>query len=524
MTSTRPVLWEQIIRYQTDETPFQACTGIRSSYCHPRDALQPRDTKMKILLVYSLRAGLNPKHPISSLGDIHIGLSYVSASLKSHGHTTRLVVLDSERKQKSLTLLESTLTEFNPKMVAFTAVATQYPFIRSIAQRIKERWPEKYLVLGGVHASLKPEEAIRDVFDAVCVGEGELPAAELARQLASGQSPTGIPNFWIKRPDNTIEKNPTRNFIADLNELPILDREMWHDWVLEKPHRHHVVLPSRGCPYNCAYCCNHALRKVADGKYVRVRPPANIVQEIRTIKQRYPETTDIYLQSETIAVNITWLKELTSLIEEFNKQLKYPVAFATNFRVARQFLTEEVFGTLQRANVRTIEIGLESGSERLRREVLRRHYPNSDFFEAVNLARRYEMAVNVYNMIGFPGETLAEHEETIKVNRQVAPNRSMTSIFFPYPGTDLFETCKTAGLIEEGSTTLERSRATLDIPRFSKRQIQHAYNWFEYRIYRGHRPLHYRIRKFVAKKVTSYAWSNVVFARLLPLWHAIHPR
>jgi radical SAM superfamily enzyme YgiQ (UPF0313 family) len=478
---------------------------------------------MNILLVYSIRAGLHARHPIASLGYMHIGLSYVSASLKSQGHSVRLVVLDSERRSQSLRLLQQTVSQFDPKMVAFTAVATQYPFIREAARQIRTQWPEKYQLLGGVHASLKPDEAIRDDFDAVCIGEGELPAAELARQLASGQVPTRIPNLWIKQTDGTIEKNPTRSFVGDLEQLPIPDRAMWHDWVLEKPRHHHVVLPSRGCPYNCAYCCNHALRKTAPGKYVRFRRPADVVREIRAIKESYPETTDIYLQSETIAVDLAWLKELATLIEEFNNHLHRPIDFGTNFRVARQFLNDEVFGTLRRANVRTIEIGLESGSERLRREILRRHYSNADFFEAVDIARRHGMAVNVYNMIGFPSETLAEHQETIKVNQRACPDRSMNSIFFPYPGTDLFETCKTSGLLGE-STTLERSRATLDFPGFSRHQIQQAYDWFEYRIYKGRRPWHYRVRQVVSKKVSSHPWSNVVCSRLLPLWHAIHAK
>jgi anaerobic magnesium-protoporphyrin IX monomethyl ester cyclase len=115
--------------------------------------------------------------------------------------------------------------------------------------------------------------------------------------------------------------------------------------------------------------------------------------------------------------------------------------------VAKPFLNEEVFQALARANVRTLEIGLESGSEALPRETLRRHYSNDDFLQAVALARRHGMAVNVYNMIGLPGETLADRWQTVELNRRAGPDRSLTSIFFPYPGTDLHEICRRQGLL-----------------------------------------------------------------------------
>lgn len=479
---------------------------------------------MKVLLVYSLRSALKLRHPLRSLEDIQIGLSYVSAYLKSQGHSTRLVVLSSERASRSLSLLKTAVGEFDPQLVGFTAVTTQYPFISAAARQLKQLWPRKFLLLGGTHASLKPDEVIQDAFDAVCVGEGELPAAELAAHMESGQSPRGIPNLWIKQPNGTVEKNPTRDFLTDLERLPFPDREIWHDWVREGPRTRQVVLPSRGCPYNCSYCSNHALRKLAAGKSVRLRAPVNILQEIQQLKQRYPETTDIHLESETIAINLNWLNELTEQIRVFNDQLDKKISFATNFRVARPFLTDQVFAALERANVRTIAIGLESGSERIRSEVLRRVYSNEDFFQAVALARRHGMNVEVFNMIGLPGETLADHRETIEVNRRVCPNRSYTSIFFPYPGTDLFETCEAQGLLTVGNGTAERFRATLDYPKFRKAEIQKAYDWFEYRIYRGHRPLHFRLLRLLWSKGGRYARVHLVLLRLLSLWHVIRDR
>jgi radical SAM superfamily enzyme YgiQ (UPF0313 family) len=480
---------------------------------------------MKVLFVYSLRDSLTCRHPLASPGDIHIGISYIGAYLKSLGHETQLVVLSSERPARSLKLLEAVVAEFAPRMVAFTAVSTQYPFIRKAAGRVKRHWPDKFLFLGGVHASLRPQEVVQDDFDAVCVGEGEMPAAELAAALEAGTRPRSIPNVWFKRAEGSVEKNPARPFLAELDRLPFPDREMWRPWVMATRMTNHVVQPGRGCPYDCAYCSNHALRKLAGGSYVRLRAPAEIVREIRELKRQYREATDVYLQCETIAVDVNWIEELAGKISGFNNELDHALAFTCNFRVARQFLSERVFQALARANVRTIEIGLESGSPRLRAEVLRRDYSNEEFFTAVTLARRHGMRVNIYNMIGLPGETPAELNETVEVNRQVVPDRSNTSIFFPYPGTDLYESCRAQGLItEKGSISAERQRATLDFPAFSRARIQHAFDWFDYRIYRGHRSWLYRMRTVARNKAASHKWFNLLFRRMLPVWHAVRHR
>jgi anaerobic magnesium-protoporphyrin IX monomethyl ester cyclase len=457
--------------------------------------------------------------------NIHIGLSHISSCLKAQGHTTRLAVLSSETPARSLELLESIASEFDPQLVCFTAVSTQYPFICEAAQRLKKVRPIAFLFLGGIHASLQPDEAIQGPFDAICIGEGELASAELAAQLAAGKPPQGIRNLWLKRLDGSIEKNPTREFVKDLDQLPFPDREVWHEWVMPSGLTHHVVEPSRGCPYDCAYCSNHALRKLAKGKYVRLRSPERILDEICLLKQHYPDLAHIYLQSETIAVQPRWLDDLTERIRAFNETLEKKIAFACNFRVACQFLNDQIFGALERANVRRMEIGLESGSERVRAEVLRRSYSNEEFFRAFDLARRHGMEIHIYNMIGLPGETLAEHQETIAVNNRVCPDRSLTSIFFPYPGTDLYAKCKAQGLLNEDShSSAERCRATLDLPGFSRKQIQRAFDWFEYRVYRGHRPLPFRLRKVLKNKISSHAWTHLVFMRLLPLWHALRRR
>lgn len=367
---------------------------------------------MQILFIYSLEDIQSTLKPLRSWATIQFGISYISSILKAHGHQTRLLVLGTSKWKDSIKLLKSSMKEFDPGLICFTATYSQYSFIEKIAKFTKNQWADKYLIIGGVHPSLNPNKVINGPFDALCIGEGEYPTLELCSQLEDKEAPYGIANLWIKSRDGKIERNEPRDFLQDLDMLPFPDREIWEPWMKTQVDAEFAVLLGRGCPYNCTYCSNHALRKVARGKYTRFRSPENILQEIAFLYNNYP-LQRIYLEVETIAANKTWAKKLCSQIEAFNVTIDKSLSYACNFRISSQSIDEKLIADLKKANFSRINIGLESGSERIRREVLKRNYSNKDFLNVVSMARKHELKIHVFNMIGLPGESLNDHMETV---------------------------------------------------------------------------------------------------------------
>lgn len=464
---------------------------------------------MKILFIYSSE-GVDPSsEPLRSWSKVQFGISYISAVLRAHGHQTKLLVLGSDSWEKSQRLISSYMEEFDPRIVCFTAVFSQFSVIEKAARHIKKNWPDKYYVIGGVHATLNPGAVIRGPFDALCVGEGEYPVLELCAQLEGGEVPHGISNLWLKSTDGEISRSAPRDFIRDLDILPFPDREMWAPWIKKDPNDEITVLAGRGCPYDCTYCSNHAIRRVAAGKYVRMRSPESIVLEIASIYDACPQRK-IYLEAESIALEKRWTFDFCDKLASFNASIGNAISYGCNFRVSRQSLDEELFAAFERANFYKINIGLEAGSERVRREVLRRNYSNDDFLKAASMARRHGMAVNVYNLIGIPGESLADHMETVRINRLCQPDNLCTSIFFPYPGTELYRTCISQGLIKDFvNTTKERRTAVLDLPGFSSAQIQEAYGLFDSRVYKGRFPWWKNLLRAAYGRVPAQARSAI---------------
>lgn len=450
---------------------------------------------LQIACVYSVEDYINPQKPITTGYSIPFGIAMIASILKSAGYTIKTLVITPDTPL--LETLRSFIEDCQPKLFCLTAVSTQFPLMSQVAKVIKTIDPKIFIALGGHHASLAPEKAIScPHIDAICIGEGENAVIEMAAQLEAGLQPSGIDNFWFKEPNSgMVEKNPTAPFIDNLDPLPFIDRDLWRPWINE-PDLEPAVLVGRGCPNRCSYCSNHALRKLARGRYVRFRSPNNIVAEIEQIAQNF-SVSAIYLEVETIGANLAYALELCEVLAEFNRGRSNPIQFKINLSVTSKLtqdinLLDQLFSAFQRAGFVTLNIGLESGSERIRNGVLRRPpYTNEEIILFCNVARKYQIKIDLYVMIGIPGETLADFKKTIEVVRCCESNRNNLSIFYPYPGTDIYQIAKEKGYFSEQEIGHEkdRRRVYVKLPYFSQKRIMWEYIMFNYNVHKGKLPL-----------------------------------
>jgi radical SAM superfamily enzyme YgiQ (UPF0313 family) len=412
-----------------------------------------------------------------------LGISYISSVLKKAGHQTQLLVCCQSTPDA---LIERTIQSFKPSIICFTAVYSEYDFCREIAGKIRKISPEIFLLAGGVHTTLNPEETIQDEWDAICIGEGEYPTLELVNKMAAQEPLTGIQNLWFKNGGN-IERNSCRDFIQDLSQLPYPDRKMWEPWVMKRPGLMMILL-GRGCPFDCTYCCNHALKKVAGGSYVRIRDVDDIMGEVVELARDYPSMHHISFEIETIGVHQDVIFSLAARLKEYNQSRKKPLTFDINLRIVPGLDLESLFVALKAANFTDVNIGLESGSDTIRRKYLNRRYSNDDIRNAVRIAKQTGIAIGTYVLIGIPGERLEDFEETEALLREIQPKIYISSIVFPYPGTKMAEYAKEiTALPDKQSLWHERARATMDLPGFSKKEIEKQFDWIPYRVYKGYR-------------------------------------
>ena len=466
---------------------------------------------MNVLFVYSKKG--NTISDKVSPEDIQIGISYISALLKNNSFNTDLLVLQG-KLEDNFNAINKSIKSFQPSLICFTSVSTEYSLIRDSAKYIKLKYKSIFLLAGGAHVSVMPEKCILDHFDAICIGEGEYATLDLASKIRNGDQITQIHNLWIKN-NGKIEKNPTASFIQNIDSLPFPDRDIWQKWLNDLDESRYSILLGRGCPFNCTYCSNHVFKKLADDKYVRFRSPENIIKELKFVSGQFPRKNTFYLEIETIAASFKWAFELCNELQQFNENNSKKLYFAVNMRIMPNQDYDHLFDAFTKANICEINIGLESGSEKVRKKILKRNYSNQDVINTVNCARKYNLKINFFNLIGIPGETKEDFWETIRMNRECNPDLHFTSIFCPYPGTELYRTCIEKELISESFyMENERREAPIDLPGFSKFEINKSFILFDYYAFKGKIPLWKIIDRIIRLKWDSKSFVGKNFRNI----------
>lgn len=435
---------------------------------------------MTICFIYTTDTG-TIDHPLSAHCLLPLGFASVITCVLNAGNKVELLVFHNQCSYEEIFCqIKKVYDQKGVLLFSFTAVSSQMPFVLKIATIVREIAPHAKILLGGSHPTLNPEVCVSyDVIDMICIGEGEYAVPELIERLRGENSLIGVNNIWFKNLSGVIIHNPLNQWIENLDNIPFIDREIWRPWIED-----FFFLPSiligRGCVNRCAFCSNHAIRKVTTGKYVRYRSAENIVQEVIQLKKTYPTIHNIYFEIETIALNIDNIFLLCDKLSFFNSSIDVPVEYKINLSPNELIFKnrDKIVEKFLAANIKLINIGLESGSERIRNEVLfRPKHSNEEFINFCLYLQNNGIEIHLNVMVGIPLEKHSDFLETLEIIKYIKPNGVQVSIFHPYPGTRLYDRIKEMGLINgEGVLTpSERKIAVISYPDFSISEIQDAY-------------------------------------------------
>lgn len=372
----------------------------------------------------------------------HMGIGYLSSILKENGHQTSLI--NVYKKMERDELIEK-LKQAQPDVIGFSSVTPQIHNVVTMAKWIKEEGMKSFVICGGIHATLDPHSVINiEGIDAACCGEGEYPLLELCQALESDKDYSGIRNLWIKRSGDII-RNENRPLIENLDELPFVDRELFDRNDFSEERRAQMqIAASRGCPYNCTYCSNHAIKGVYPNKnkYVRFRSVDNIIREELELKKKYPQIKHHAFEDDILYLNRDWYREFS---EKHRRLVGLP--FHSNIHPA--LINEDSLYYLKLAGCTKIQIGLESGNEYIRKNILNRSMSNEKFVTSVNLAKKMGFQIFTFNLIGIPDEKPSDILDTIKLNAMIDQDSTQVSILYPFPKTEIYNYAKSRNYICE---------------------------------------------------------------------------
>jgi radical SAM superfamily enzyme YgiQ (UPF0313 family) len=356
---------------------------------------------------------------------ISSGICLLSASIKQRGHESSLI--DFRRLERWDDYREK-LKAQKPQVIAITATTVYYPVALRAAEVAKELMPEATVVIGGVHATLVPQEvAANACFDYVITGEGEVSFLELLGDLAAGKKGERV--VQGKRPD--------------LDSLPFADRDLFgtQEYPLfgDFPLPFVTIISSRGCPYQCTFC--QPAEKMVFGSRVRKRTVGHAMAELKLLREKY-KFRSLMIHDDCLTADKEWVREFCREYKANGFNQPWVCQVKANHVCANPGL----IGEMKAAGLRAVHIGFESGNQRIL-DLMKKGSTVEQNHEAYGILKSFGLEVQGMFMIGLPTETLEEARDTIRMIKSMRLERPVLTFFTPYPGTELYDYCREKGLL-----------------------------------------------------------------------------
>lgn len=364
-----------------------------------------------------------------------LGIASLAAALSRAEHHVEVATLDDTARQKLL------LHNFQPDILCLSLISGQHPLFLERARQIKTAYPHLRVLAGGPHPTFYPECINEDCIDAVCRGEGDIALPAFVDALEqTGTFPENMANWWIKLPDGSISRNDVAPLIDNLDLLPYPDRSIFDRARPDTRPATAYVMASRGCPFNCSYCFNHAYRELYKGRGImcRRRSVGNVVAEINHLRQRYPLQMIVF-QDDTFNLDKNWL-------QSFARRYAEEIGLPFHCHLRADLLDEKTADLLRQAGCFSVKLGLEAGREEVRNGILKRGMSLEQFENACRLLHKNSIHFATENILAVPGTTLDDDLLTYAINRSVRPHHSFATLLQVYPRTGIAAYARQLGL------------------------------------------------------------------------------
>ncbi|MFC1601774.1 B12-binding domain-containing radical SAM protein [Candidatus Sumerlaeota bacterium] len=340
-------------------------------------------------------------------------------------------------------LLLSALAEFKPDLIGIPTFTVTIGLTRTLTSWLRESLPATPVIWGGVHCLVRPEDCVPPADDdspgqpasaypdIVCAAEGERPMRMLLEQweeYTTGTIPA-IPGMWFVR-EGVVHKFDRLPLEQDLDRLepPVYaaDELMIENDEISRayadPHgpiRDHIyVFTSRGCPYKCSYCVHSLMNKLdPDHRGIRSRTPANVCDEVEQLVARHG-LDHIIMHDDIFAFEKKWVLEFC---REWTARLK-PRGITFTGYVHPLTTDEEMVAALADAGMTRTGFGVQTGSERVAREVYDRPLKRDKIIALSRTLARYPFKqVQVDVISDSPFETEQDRRKTLELLVELEP-------------------------------------------------------------------------------------------------------
>ncbi|MBI4294794.1 MAG: radical SAM protein [Chloroflexi bacterium] len=329
-------------------------------------------------------------------------------------------------------------------VVGFTATSPMMKHARELARQIKSVHPQAFIVFGGVHSTVLPQNTLKDPSVDVAVrGEGEETFFQIVQSVVQRRPLDSIKGISWRDGSGLIRHNRDGALIENIDTIPFPARRlMAQERFLEIGQQKYGdrgawVFSSRGCPFRCTYCASHQ----AWTRLWRARTPANIIQEIDGLIHDF-KADRINFADDTFTISRKRVAAFCELLQEKD----WPITWGCNIRV--DTVDRDILETMSRSGCTDVWIGVESGSPTILREIKKGINPDQ-IKKVFRWAREVGLKRRAYLMLGAPSESKETIRETERLVEEIQPDVLAFSILTPYPGCEDYERALALGYVNE---------------------------------------------------------------------------
>lgn len=361
-----------------------------------------------------------------------LGIGYIASYLESHG--IHVKIFDANYHGWTSQQTVDCVAAYEPDIIGLTSMTHEICMAHTIAASLRARLPDVPTVIGGCHVTALPQETLVEFpgFTYGIYGEGEKTMLDLVQAAQKGaDDELGKINGLVYRRSDAVIVNPARDRLTDA-ELENLPYPAFHQYYADTQKLtgnddYYVMISSRGCPYNCAFCMQVL------GRQVRRRSAESVVREMEYAIDHYGAHT-IYFLDEILLFNDQLTFDTLNLMIQRN--IPNRIRWRGLTRV--NLVNEKLIGKAREAGCFSLEIGIESGSNEILKHINKR-ITVEQAEEAVRIIKSSGISVEANFILGHPHETPATIKATIDLAARLNPNTIAIGVMTPYPGTKIYE-------------------------------------------------------------------------------------
>jgi len=351
-------------------------------------------------------------------------------------HMVRIYDFDLDKNSPEKLFQEIKL--FKPDIIASSAKTPDYLSVVEIMTEIKKKFPKIQTIVGGVHVTAMPEEAIRTkCFDIIVLGEGD----GVISEILSGTPLKNVLGIGYRTLSGKVVFTGRRNMIKNIDSLSY---PAWRLFKLDKYKNSRLssrtnpvglIETSRGCSYKCNFCS-----KLIFGTYYRTKSVKRVVNEMEYMLDC--GFREIHISDDSFTQNIDRAKDVCR--EIIKRKLKFNWSLINGIRV--NFVDEEFFHLAKKAGCWQTGFGIESGDQKVLNKI-GKGTTLRQIVKAVKGAKKERIETFGFFIFGLSGENENSLKKTIQFSKAIPLDIAKFDICIPYPGTEYYKDLDAQGKI-----------------------------------------------------------------------------